>query len=164
MEDLRPRLQLDKHALDDELIQQASMLHSVSEAYEEAMAERDDLKEKLATVDAELDQSIRDDAEEHNEKLTEGTIKAKIQADVEHKKAYFLFASAKLKAGKLQALKDAFKERGYMLRELCSLYLSNYFEHNSVKPTQITENASYKRARVRLADTRAKQEENVRNG
>ena len=158
MEELKQRLQLDKHALDDELIQQASMLHTVSDAYEEAMSERDDLKEKLATADAELDQSIRDDAEEHNEKITESMIKAKIQSDVEHKKAYFAYASAKLKAGKLLALKDAFKERGYMLRELCSLYLSNYFEDNSVRATPTTENASYKRVRARLADGRANPE------
>lgn len=149
-DDLKKHLVLDKNALDDELIHQASLLYTVSEAYEGALAERDNLKEQLATVDAQIDSTIRAD----EEKQTEAAIKHLIAKHNWHRDAYLAFAEAKAKAGKLGALKDAFKERGYMLRELCSLYLSNYYTQDSVRSTQATDDASYQQRRIKMAEGR----------
>ena len=153
-EDLRKYLVLDKHAQDDELIQQASLLHKASEAYEKAIFNRDNMKEILARTDAEIDAFIRGE----DEKATEAKIKNKIITDPDHISAFQEYIIAKLEAGKLAALKDAFKERGYMVRELCGLYLSNYFEQDSVRATITTEDAAYKRRRIKLAEGRERKE------
>ncbi len=154
MVDLKQYLVLDKDRLDDELIAQASLLHASSEKYEIACGERDCLKETLATVDARLDASYR---QQLGSKITEGTIKASVQADPLHAAAFSDYVAAKQYAGELGALADAFKDRSYMLRELCQLYRSNYFETDSVRSNDY-DNAVYTRQRQRLAEARASKE------
>ena len=59
IEEFRQYLTIDKLALDDEVVRQPSLFYEVSEAYVEAVAVRDDCKEALASVDDELDSSVR---------------------------------------------------------------------------------------------------------
>lgn len=149
LEEFRSYLQIDRNALDTAVMRQPVLLDAVSEAYVEAAAERDALKEELATIDARLDLNIRAGSTSAN-KVTEPFIKAKIQVDPKHQQAFAVWLEAKEYADKLGALKDAFRDRSYMLRELGNLYVSNYFQQTSVKPTQATDDMVFARRRERL--------------
>lgn len=151
-DEFRRYLQIDKNALDDELISHPQLLFRVSEAYVEAVAERDALKENLLTVDASLDQEIRGELE--GGKVTEAIVKNLIQLHPKHKAASDAYLMSKHKADVLAALKDAFGTRGYMLRDLCQLYTANYFENSSVKDSAAADAATYRRNRQRLAEAR----------
>lgn len=151
IENLRTWLEIDKHNLDDELVKQPSLFFDVSEAYEEAVAERDACKEELATIDAELDGIIR---AKLGDEATEAMVKHGIQSHARHAEAFDTYILAKTRAGKLQALKESFHQRNYMLRELANLYVSSYYEASSVQGTSKTDKAAYDRQREKLAEAR----------
>lgn len=149
---LKNRLKIDKSSLDREVTEQPMLFFSVAELYEEAAAERDMLKEELATVDAELDGVIR--AKLGDKKVTEAVVKNGVQLNPKHEKAFQAYLEAKTKAGRLASMKDSFQQRGYMLRDLASLYVASYFEQSSVQGTNNTDTARYNSHRERLAQAR----------
>jgi hypothetical protein len=156
VDEFKRYLVIDKNNLDDEVTHQSELFFRVAEAYAAAAAERDTLKEMLATIDAQLDAIIREELE--GDKFTEAMVKNRIQVHPNHKAAFDSFLEAKQKADVLGALKDAFHTRSYLLRDLCQLALANFFETSAVKDTPITDNAVYRRQRQRLAEARERQE------
>lgn len=156
IEEFRDYLVIEKTALDEELSHQAELLFKISDEYALATALRDELKEKLAVVDAELDDEVRRDIEIAGDKVTEGMVKANIHTSKKHQQAYDAYARAKKRADRLLALKESFKDRGFMIRSLCDLFVSNYFEANSVRGNDRTDTAVYKQRRAKLAELREK--------
>lgn len=152
IEEMKAYLKIDKNSLDEEIVQQPSLLGAVSDAFAMAAAERDHAKEEAAVVDGELDALYRQD----HEKATEGAIKAMIQADRLHMIAYEAYLKSKQKADRLQALKEAFQSRGYMLRDLVSLYTANYYQQESVRTTASQDRVVYHRRQARSAEEAAK--------
>lgn len=149
IDEFRSYLKIDKHSLDQELEEQPMLFFKISEAFVQAAAERDMLKEQLATVDAKLDAQVRNDFAD--KKYTEAMVKNAVQTDKKHDAAMLKFLRAKEQADLLFALKDAFQTRSYMIRDLCSLYNANYFAEGSVKGSQETDRATYKTGRQRMA-------------
>ena len=154
LEEYRRYLRIDKHALDQELVEQPSLLFQISEAFVQAAAERDMLKELLATTDAKLDADVR--SQHADEKYTEAMVKNQVQTNKKHDQAMLKFLDAKKQAELLFALKEAFQTRSYMIRDLCSLYNANYFEEASAKGTGSTDHATYKAGRQRMEAGRAR--------
>ena len=151
-EELAQNLRIDKHSLDDEVIQQPSLFYEVSEQYIRAAAERDQLKEELANVDAKLDAEVRSTL--GDVKATEGKIKSRVQIDPKHAAAFDAWLVAKEQADRLGVLKDAFQQRSYMLRDLVALNTSNYFEETSVRSGVSHDRAVYSQQRARLTAAR----------
>jgi len=156
IKELQGYLEIDKLALDDEIVKQPSLFFKASEAYVEAVAERDACKEELSTIDAELDGEIRERLEKRGDKTTEAIVKNEIQTEKRHSAAFDTYILAKTRADRLLALKEAFQQRGYMLRDLASLYVANYYESSSVQGNSRSDAAVYNRQRERLADARTK--------
>ena len=152
--ELQGYLEIDKHALDDEIVKQPTLFFKASEAFAEAVAERDACKEELATVDAELDGEVRHRLETRGDKVTEAIVKNEIQTHKKHGPAFDTYILAKTRADKLQALKEAFQQRGYMLRDLASLFVASYYDNSSIQGNSKTDAAVYNRHRQRLADAR----------
>jgi hypothetical protein len=147
IEELRQYLKIDKHRLDEELEEQPMLLFQISEAYVQAGAERDMLKEQLATIDAKADAKARTKLDRISEKVTEAMVKNAVQTSTEHETASAAYLKAKEQADLLFALKEAFQSRGYFLRDLASLYAANYYEQGSAKPTNNTNRATYSMGR-----------------
>ena len=154
IDEFRGYLKIDKLALDDALQHQPSLLFKVSEAYELALADRDTLKDQLVTCEANLDVAFRKQLDANKIKYTEGSIKSLITIDKVRLNNVTLYNQARRKAAQLMALKEAFKERGYMLREMCSLYVSNYFEQNSSRPTPDSDAIAYNQRKAKIAAAR----------
>lgn len=151
-------LEIDKYKLDEVVIRQPSLFYEVSEELASANAERDALKEQIATTDAKLDIEIRKYHAKIGIKITDTSVKALIQADPDHEAAFKAYLTAKEYADKIGALKDAFHARGYMLRDLCSLYVANYFEEGSLRATNRTDLVHYNVQRDALSNERQKRE------
>lgn len=150
IDEFRQYLTIDKYALDDALKEQPSLLFEVSDAYELAIAERDSAKDEIAVLEAEIDADIRTG----KVRCTEPQIKHIIASDPKRTKAYDNYVRLKLRAGRLGALKESFKERGHNLREMCNLFVANYFEQASSRPTPNTDAVAYKQQRARVAAAR----------
>jgi len=151
-------LEIDKFSLDDEVVRQPSLFFKVSEAFVEAASERDACKEELATVDAGLDGKIRKDLDVAGDRITEAAVKNEIQAHPKHSAAFDTYILAKTRADKLQALKESFQQRGYMLRDLVSLYETSYYERSSIQGNSKTDAMAYDKRRERLAEARTRKE------
>lgn len=155
IDELKTYLKIDRNRLDEELEEQPMLLFQISEAYVQAAAQRDMLKEALATVDAKLDRKGREELDKREDKVTETMVKNYVQTHKDHETATRSFLGAKGEAELLFALKDAFVSRGFMLRDLCSLYTANYYEQGSAKPTNTGNRATYsmkRQARERLRE------------
>ena len=153
--ELKQYLKINKHRLDEELEEQPMLLFQISEAFVQASAERDMLKEQLATIDATLDGKARAKLERTLDKVTEAMVKNAVQTSGDHEAASAAYLKAKNQADLLAALKEAFHSRGYMIRDLCTLYAANYYEQGSAKPTNTTNRATYsmgRQKRERLRD------------
>ena len=154
LSDLQAKLAIDKSVLDDEVIRQPVLFYTISEALTDASAERDAAKEELASVDAELDGMWRRKLAKVHTKVTENMVSNHVLISDEHQKAFNAYLEAKTKADKLLALKEAFQQRSYMLRDLVSLYSANYYESASIKPSQAVEASHYAANRVRMSNAR----------
>src|ERR1700719_230785 len=135
-EDLRNKLKIDKFLLDDELVNQPTLLCDITDAYAEAIAIRDTLKEALKTTDALLDAEVR---QRKDIKVTDAVAMNLVQAHPEHAKAAKAAGDAKLQADKINAIKEAVVDRGFALKTLAELAMANYYERNSVKSTMATD-------------------------
>jgi hypothetical protein len=159
--DLQQQLEIDKTALDDEIIRQPVLFYTVSEQLTDTIAARDAAKEELAAVDAELDHKWRKQlSKSQSGRVTEGLITSHITTSAEHEKAFLAYLDAKTKADKLLALKEAFQQRSYMLRDLVSLYSANYYENTSLKPTKAQDASHYNANRARINNARVAAREN----
>lgn len=153
--ELQEQLAIDKSVLDDEVIRQPVLFYTISEALTDAIAERDAAKEDLAAVDADLDFTWRKKLSKGTVKITETMVKNHVQTSADHDKAFLAWLEAKTKADKLLALKEAFQQRSYMLRDLVSLYSANYYEESSIKPSRAQEASQYAANRSRISNARA---------
>lgn len=152
--DLQQQLAIDKSVLDDEVVRQPVLFYTISEMLTEALAERDGAKEDLSSVDADLDGEGRKKLAKLFDKVTEQMVKNYVQTSAAHESAFNAYLDAKTKADKLLALKEAFQQRSYMLRDLVSLYSANYYETSSMKPTQAQEASHYASNRARISNAR----------
>lgn len=134
IDEFRTYLAIDRANLDAEIVQQASLFYEVSEAYTMACAVRDDLADNLKATDANLDLKYRSNGSDENDgKLTENKIKNLVETDPKHEKAITKYLEAKAFADQIAALKEAFHQRSYMLRDLSALFIANYFERSSIE-------------------------------
>lgn len=120
----REDLVIDKDKLDDCLVQQPELYYHVAEAFSQAVAERDALKYEIELAEAEEGKKIRDRAVALEEKLTEANLKEQLLLLPRLNKLRLERLHQETLVGSWQALKEAYQQRSYMLRELVPMYLS----------------------------------------
>lgn len=123
---LEDSLQIDPDDLDTCLVEQPGLYYHVAEDVAMANSRRDGLKLELEEAEAELDQQIRNDAFRADHKVTEGFIKGKISTSPNIKDLQRKLLAAKTTAEKALALKEAYGQRSFMLRELVAVQLAHF--------------------------------------
>lgn len=121
-------LRIDKHGLDDELESQADMYFSAGESWALAISRRDELKEDLSRIDAELYDQIA----QAEEKLSDTKIRSRVLIDPIHIEAAKLYNQARAEADTWQVMHEAWRQRGSMIRQLAELYVANYYTTSSI--------------------------------
>lgn len=122
----RRKLVIDKDRLDDCLIEQPEVYYHVAEAHSLAIAERDAVKLDIEVAEAEEGQKIRDEAAQREEKLTEGGLKEQLLLTPRIQKLRRERLDLETQISAWTALKEAFQQRSYMLRELVPMHLSRF--------------------------------------
>ena len=122
-------LKIDKEQLDRELAEQPTLYENVGELHAIALANRDSKKNALEIVLAETDRKIR---KESKERITEAQVAKLIELDDDVQQARHELVEAKLEESKWAAVKDAYSQRAYILRDLAQLYMANYYAKQSV--------------------------------
>jgi hypothetical protein len=146
-DEFKSALRIDEDALDKALIEQPVLFHEVAEQSTMAGSKKDAEKLLLEEIRAKTDYRIR---KRHtgDKKLSEPQIANMIAIDADYVNASSDFLAAKERSEKWYALKEAYEQRGYALKELVSLYATGYFG-------EVT-------GRVARGDARERQAEEVR--
>lgn len=154
LEELRSLLEIDKHSLDDEIVRQPQTFFKISEASVKATAHRDFCKEEIKRVDADLAAAHRRKIEKSGARATDSAVSSAVAADPKHQKAVDRYIKANQRAELLNALREAFSQRSYMLRDLSTLFVANYFEKTSVTDNSTVRGAKADANMDRMAEAR----------
>lgn len=123
---LESKLIIDRNDLDTALLEQCQLFYDVSTALVEATAERDATKEELERTYAKVSHEIRS-AHSGEKKPTEGLIDSQIRLDEQYQMVSNQYLVTVENAAMLMALKQAYEQRSYMLKEMVQLYMVGYF-------------------------------------
>lgn len=159
LDNYRELLKIDKQSLDEELVRHPVLFDEVSQEYVLAVSLQDQAKEAIRPQDAGIDLEVREEAKKNKEKITEAEILALVQSSRDHTHVVQSYLEAKFKAEGWGALKEAFHRRGYMLRDLVSLYISGYFSERSISVGEDASDIISRKARDKNKDARRTREE-----
>lgn len=126
-------LRIDKHKLDTEIIRHPELYLRAANAHVEAVSRADLLRREVDETRADVDSRVRRGFEKKEVKSTEKMITAAVEGHKDYKKAYSDYLDAKLEADRAAGLKEAFHRRGYMLRDLVSLWVAGYYSDASIR-------------------------------
>jgi len=146
-------LKIDRNALDDALVRQPSLFLSVSQGYVEAVSERDEAKEDIAVTKAEVSLDVRTKLDAEGSKSTEAIVTAMVEIDKRYRTVMKIYLEAKKEADRLLAMKEAFQQRAYVLKDLATLYVAGYYGDSVVRGSapQEVRNQAYQTNREKLA-------------
>lgn len=131
----RTDLKIDRYNLDDELVRQPQLYMQYALRAAEASIEKQEAKDRLEIVKADLDGKIRTDPDKYNipeGKASEGAIKAKIAKHSKVKRYNRLYLKALKNEKFLNEAKVAFTHRKKMLEALVSLNIQLHFAEPKV--------------------------------
>lgn len=131
-------INIDEESLDIEWLEQPKLMLQYSKHCADCERKRDEAKEALELIQAELDNKIRQEPEKYNiEKVTEGTVKACILQRKAYKDANKAYLDAKYEFNIAKGAVEAFEQRKVALENLVRLHGQSYFAGPSV-PRDIT--------------------------
>lgn len=140
MKEFQKGLRIDKHSLDDELVEHGPVHHRIADMYERALADSDGLKVDIENLEAELYAQFKEAAAEKDEKLSETAIKMKIQDSKRMRLLNSEYLLARRRMGELRALNQSYQQRSYHIRGLIDLHTIKYYANeSSVKTRDVTE-------------------------
>lgn len=145
VKDFRSYLRIDADGLDECLMEQPDLYYQVAENYARVVAERDAAKLNVDELSAQLDQKYRAEAVESDTKITEAQMQNKVRSAKPMMEAQRELATLKLDADSWAAMKEAFSQRSFMLRELVSLHIARLRELSMERSSGVDRN--------QLADT-----------
>lgn len=124
--ELEDALQIDEHALDEALIRQPDAFYRVSKKLAIVISQRDAAKQALQEEEAYADERARESIPS-GERVTDTAVKAIIRLDKKVMEGSDRLLKLNRNVGLLQALKEAFQQRSYVMKDLVSLYVANYY-------------------------------------
>lgn len=160
-DELRAGIMIDKDDLDHMWIEQPQLYQKLGERLAIEISKRDEAKEALKDLEAELDGAIREEDAERidrdgGKKMTETAIKNQVREDKEFKRMSARLAEMNLDVAKLGVLKESYQMRRYALQDLTSLHISGYSMATGSKPAR---ERSAEQARRDMQALRKKREE-----
>ena len=155
LRDLERALKIDKHALDEGLECQADLFYMVGRECALLVSQRDAVVLELKAVEAEVDQEIRSKIDP-NEKVTERDIEARRRTDPDVLNVVATLSKMNREVAIWQALKEAWQQRSYVLKELVTLYVSSYYGDSTGHATDRLKGRDADVARHKLAEARRK--------
>ncbi len=116
--ELRKGLKIDPDDLDLDIITQAQQAYHAGEGFAIAVSVRDKKKFDLKVEEAKVSKDIREQMSADGERITEALVDAAIQRDQDYQRAYIAFLDSSKTADEWQALRESYRDRRDMLKEL----------------------------------------------
>lgn len=131
LDKLQAGLKVDKHSLDDELIKQPGLIFEIASEAALWASRRDAAKQRSQSVEAEADARIRHDIEVAGDKVTEKLVESCKRVDPKVKASQADLLRFNLTVAKFSGMQEAYRSRGYVLKDLCALHADAYWASNS---------------------------------
>lgn len=147
------RLRIDKYDLDTEVAEQPRTFEEVADRLAMAKSMRDEAKDNLKTVEAELSLAFREAGDKKGKKPSEKQLADMVQVSSRRRDVFRLFVEAERMTNKLEGLRDSYRDRGFMLREMCGLSLAAYFGSGEYRGGEIVKHArdvEYEKKRAKI--------------
>lgn len=154
--DLETGLRIDEHELSGSLLEQPELFYRVSKALALQVSRRDAAKQVVAETEAKVDMEVRRAAQVAEEKITEKQVAAEVLLSSKVQTAVAEHQRLALDVGKLTALKEAFSQRSYVLKDMVALYISNYYGDASNSSTRQVRADAGERAKQAMREERAR--------
>ena len=132
---LEDKLQINQHALDVALREHPDLFYKVASELALAISNRDESKQDLDELEAQVDIELRNAAAVSGDKTTENQILSNKKVDRRVKAANDKFLAERLNTAKWTALKEAYEARSYALSKLVDLFLASYYSNQEDKKT-----------------------------
>ena len=124
----RARLRIDRTDLDGCLMEQPELYYHVSEAHALAVAARDRAKLDYEESVAKHDDKVRSRAAEEGERMTDTRTAHRVSLVSEVQALHRKWLVARARVEELLALKEAFQQRSFMLKELVAWVVSHQYD------------------------------------
>lgn len=120
-------LKIDENGLEEALQSQVTSYYEVSKQLSLEVSRRDAAKQYLKQIESRVDAEIRRKAKTDGDKITEVVVEARRIASEDVIEATNILLDAESRVRDITALKDAFSQRSYVLKDMVSLWISNYY-------------------------------------
>ena len=151
--ELEQMLKIDEDNLDKVIREHPVMFFRIGTVHTSAVSVRDTLKDKLVSMRHEVYLEVRSEADEGNKKLTEANVTAMIETDERIGVLKHDLVEANQVLGTASALKDAFAQRSFAVRDIVSLTVHSNMVHSSIS---VAANERHEETRGKLAKHRKK--------
>ena len=125
--ELEAGLRINEHELDGALQEQPELFYHVAKELALMISQRDQAKQHLAEIEAEVVVALNEKARANDEKVTVKEIESLKDTDEDVLAAAKNFYQLSAMVGKLGALKEAYVQRSYVLKDMVTLYVNNYY-------------------------------------
>jgi hypothetical protein len=162
LERLEKKLRIDKHGLDDELVEQAAYLNEVAQYCADAVSYRDEAKANLEGTRAKLDQQLRQQGAEETKRVTDTAVAAMITGHPEFQRAQDRFGAWVDRTNRWNGLREAVSQRGFALKDLTSLYIAGYWATHTMAPeTRAVRTATATNIKTAVAEQRSQKRQRL---
>lgn len=120
-------LLIDERRLDKNVREQVTATSRINEVYAMILSRRDEAEDLLKEIEAELNETIREDFTRDGKKPTVEQLKFAVRRHTHYTRQQRRLAQLREDTNRLAGVKDVWKGRSYMVRELVTLQLSGYF-------------------------------------
>ncbi len=129
---LEGALEIDDNNLDGVVREHPVFFYEVGSLYAELVAWRDTAKDNLSQTRHTINLKVREESAAEGKKLTESNITALIETDGSVIEAGLELANAAELLGKVAALRDAFTQRSFAIRDIVSLTVHTHLTSSSI--------------------------------
>jgi hypothetical protein len=135
LNELKGMLKINKHYLDDELEVQAHVHFQISEKLSSVIGTQQRLESEMEEYDAKLLLSMR----KSDVKRTVAELQAEILVSGDHQSWLDDLHIARHEVSEWQGMYEAWKQRGFALKSLADLAMSNYYNVDSFHERPVTQ-------------------------
>jgi hypothetical protein len=148
IEEFEAYLVLDKNKLDTIVSTQSSLMHKVGKECAKAVGEAATQKGHLKRVEAMLSGVHRKKLEKIG-RTTEKQVEHCMLLDERRITAFEKYNDSIIFADIMESLKDSFKTRGFMIRDMVAMMLASYYAKDSFENSEEVKNHKYEKVRER---------------
>ena len=148
LQEFEAYLVLDKNKLDTIVSQHSSLMHKVGTECARAIGYAATQKAHLKNTEAKLAGIHRKKLEKlgrATDKMTEHAV----LLDDRRITAFEMYNDSIVYADEMESLRDSFKTRGFMIRDMVAMMLSDYYAKDSFENSEGIKNHKYDKARER---------------